>query len=116
MINHSSACNTIKILWDFDIRTDHLILANHPDIVVVDNNCHVRILIDMTIPADANIFCKESEKIDKSQDLCIELQRLWNLRTVKVIPIVIGCLGAYTPNLSKFLKELPGKHPMAPLL
>ena len=33
-----------------------------------------------------------------------------------MIPIVIGCLGAYTPNLSKFLKELPGKHPMAPLL
>ena len=33
-----------------------------------------------------------------------------------MIPIVIGCLGAYTPNLSKFLKELPGKHPMDPLL
>ena len=35
---------------------------------------------------------------------------------VKVISIVVGCLGTSTPNLLKFLKELPGKHPMAPLL
>ena len=84
--------------------------------MVVDNNCRTGILIDVAIPADANIASKESEKMDKYQDLCIELQRLWNLRTVKVIPIVIGCLGTYTPNLPRFLKELPGKHPVAPLL
>jgi len=82
--------------------------------VVVDNNCHVGILIDVAIPADATSV-KNLRKIDRHQDLCIELQRLWNLSTVKVIPIVIGCLGAYTPNLSKFLKELPGKHLMVPL-
>jgi len=106
----------VKILWDFDIRTDHLISANRPDIVVVNNDCHSGILIDVAIPADANIVSKESEKISKYQDLCIELQKLWNLRTVKVFPTDIGCLGSYTPNLPKFLKELPGKHPVALLL
>ena len=44
------------------------------------------------------------------------ITKTFNLRTVKMIPIVIGCLGAYMPNLSKFLKELPGKYPLASLL
>jgi len=47
--------NNIKILWDFDIRTDHFISVHCPDIVVVDNNCHTGIPIDVAIPADANI-------------------------------------------------------------
>jgi len=98
------------------ICTDHLISAHRPDIVVVNNDSHSGILIDVAIPADANIVSKESEEISKYQDLCIELQRLWNLRTVKVFPIVIGFLGSYIPNLPKFLREFPGRHPMAPLL
>ena len=101
----------------FQHTYDRLISTHCPEIVVVDNNCHVGILIDVAILLlDSNIINKESEKIDKYQDLHIELQRLWNLRTVKVILIIIGCLGTYMPNLTKFLKELPGKHPMAPLL
>ena len=35
---------------------------------------------------------KETEKIDKYQELCVEIQQLWNMRTV-VIPIVVGTLG-----------------------
>ena len=30
--------NGVKILWDFDIRTDNIISARRPDIVVVDYN------------------------------------------------------------------------------
>ena len=66
-----------------------------------NNDCRTGILIDVAIPADANILSKESENIIKN--LCIELRRLCNLRTVNVIPIVISCLEAYTPNLLKFL-------------
>ena len=82
----------------------------------MNRDSHTGVLIDVAIPVDINIISKESEKIDKYQDLCIELQRLWNLRTVQVIPIAIGCLGAYTPNLLKFIKQLPGKHPVASLV
>ena len=32
------------------------------------------------------------------------------MRSVEVIPIVIGCLGTYMPNLPKILKELSGRH------
>ena len=57
--------NNVKILWDFDIRTDRLISAQRPDIVVVNSNCWTGILIDVAIPADANTVSKETEKIAK---------------------------------------------------
>jgi len=42
---------------------------------------------------NTNSNTKESEKIGKYQDLALELTRLWKTST-KVIPIVIGALGA----------------------
>jgi len=44
----------VKLLWDFDIRNDCLVSAHRPDIMVVNNDCHSGILIDVAIPADAN--------------------------------------------------------------
>ena len=108
--------NEVKILWDFDIRTDRHISAHRPDIVMVNNDSHSAILIDIAVPADTNIISKETEKIVKYHDLCIELKRLWNLKSINVIPIVIGCLESFSSNLLKYLKELPGKHPIAPLV
>ena len=35
---------------------------------------------------------KETEKIDKYQELCLKIHQLWNMRTI-VIPIVVGALG-----------------------
>ena len=73
-------------------------------------------LLDVSIPADFNIVEKEREKIRKYQDLCLELQRIWSLRTIKFLPIVIGVTGSFTQNLQKHLDELPGKHKLGPLL
>ena len=44
----------------------------------------------------------------KYQDLVLEIQRLWNVKA-EVIPIVIGALGAVTPELNDWLKKLPIK-------
>jgi len=44
------------------------------------------------------ILLAKKLKIAKYQDLYNELQRIWNLKNVRVIPIVIGCLGSYMPN------------------
>ena len=59
---------------------------------------------------------KEHEKVLKYQDLCLELQQIWNLRTIKFVPTVIGVTGLFTTNLEKYLDELPGKHKLGPLL
>ena len=65
------------------------------------------------MPADVNIIDTEREKILKYVDLQLELQKIWNLRCIKFIPIV---LGSFTPNLPKNLELLPGVHKIGSLL
>ena len=108
--------NHVKILWNVDIRTDQIISAHRPDIVIHDTLERSAILIDVAIPADVNIVDKEQKKILKYVELCLELQKIWNHRCIKFIPIVIGVLGSFTPNLLKNLEVLPGVHKIGPLL
>ena len=46
----------------------------------------------MSVPAEGNISVKEYEKLAKFKDLTIEIQRMWQLRTI-TLPIVVGGLG-----------------------
>ena len=63
----------VKLLWDFNIYTDHVLSARRPDIVMIDKNNNTVTIIDISVPADSNVSSKESEKIDKYRDLAIEL-------------------------------------------
>jgi hypothetical protein len=58
----------------------------------------------LAISADRNVIKKEAETF-KIQDLTIEMQRMWKVKT-KVIPIIIGVTGIQK-NLKK---NTPGKH------
>ena len=94
-----------KILWDFSIQTDHVIEARRPDVVLVDKKERTCKVIDFAVPGDSRIEDKEREKIEKYQDLARELQKLWNVR-VKVIPLVVGALGAIPKQFGKRLKDI----------
>ena len=48
---------------------------------------------------------KEKEKIEKYQDLRRELQKIWNVR-LKIIPFVVGSLGAIPKQFHNRLKEI----------
>ena len=95
-----------KILWDFSIQTDHVIEARRPDLVVVDVNNKKRTckIIDFAVPGDSRIDEKGKEKIEKYQDLRRELQKIWNVK-VKIIPLVVGSLGAIPKQFGNRLKE-----------
>ena len=54
-----------KLLWDFDIHTDHLISARRQDLIVIDK----KKVVTYAVPADYGIKLKESEKKDKYLDL-----------------------------------------------
>ena len=65
----------------------------------------------MATPADRNVVQKEAEKNLKYNSLCIEIQRMWNLKCA-IIQIVIGATGIVTRSLRKNLEAVPGKHPI----
>ena len=65
----------VKLLWDVNIQCDHVIEARRPDIVVVykpERKCTIR-----------------------------EIGRMWNMRTVRVVPIVVGSLGSVSKKLGQ---------------
>ena len=95
-----------KLLWDFNIQTDHLIQARRPDLIII-NKKKKRIckIVDFAVPADHKINLKESEKKDKYLNLARELKKLWNMK-VTIVPIVIGALGTITKGLLKGLGKL----------
>ena len=93
-----------KLLWDYGIRTDRIIRANRPDLTLIDKEKKRVTLIDVSVPWDSRIEEKEREKLDKYQDLKIELCKLWGM-PVKIVPIIIGALGTTPTSLSKNLKD-----------
>ena len=50
-----------------------------------------------------NVVRKEAEKITKYRYLEIELQKCWNLKNVRTIPVIIGALGSVCMGISKYL-------------
>ena len=96
----------VKILWDFNIQTDHVIQHRRPDIVIVYKNerrCHI---VDVAVPGDKRVEQKEQEKIEKYGELKRELKKIWKLTNVGVVPIVVGALGIVSNNLKDWLVKM----------
>ena len=92
-------------MWDFSIQTDHLIEARRPDLVVCDKKETSYKIIDFAVPWDNRIGEKEKGKIEKYKDLGRELQKIWNVKE-KIIPLVIGSLGAIPKQFGNRLKHI----------
>ena len=60
---------THKILWDFQVQTDHQILAMRLDLVLIDKKKRTCHLVDLAVPAGQRVKIKESEKIHKYLEL-----------------------------------------------
>ena len=91
----------VKILWDVMIQCDREIKARKPDIVVVNKNERSCAIIDIAIPGDIRVSEKEKEKIERYQELKREIKRMWNIRSIKVIPVVVGAHGSTSKKLKK---------------
>ena len=61
--------NQYKILWDFEVQTDHVIKERRPYLVVVDKEKRTCQIVDFAIPYDTKITEREIDKITKYQDL-----------------------------------------------
>ena len=70
---------TNKLLWDFEIQTDHLILARQLDFVRIPppkkNNERLCRKFGFVVPDDYKVKLKESKKKEKYLDLARELKK-----------------------------------------
>ena len=62
--------------------------------------------MDMASPWDHRVYKKEGEKIEKYQDLKREIGRLWGIRHLQVVLLVVGTLGVVSNRLGAWLEKL----------
>ena len=89
----------VKVLWDFNIQTDHVFQHRRSDIVVLYKTERECYLIDIAVPGDKRIELKEQEKVDNFSELRREVKKIWNLSQVVVAPVVTGALGVTSERL-----------------
>ena len=64
--------NTHKLLWDFDIHTDHL---SRLDLIIINKKKRACKIVDFAVPADHRRKLNECERKDKFFDLSRELKK-----------------------------------------
>ena len=63
----------------------------------------------MTISTESNVVQKEADKKLKYKGLCIEMQRMWNMKCW-IIPVINGANGIVAKCLKKNLEDIQGKY------
>ena len=95
-----------KIPWDFTVQSDRKIEARRPKIVFIDEKEREVVIVDAAIPGDDRVKDKELEKVEKYQLSKDEIAKVWHMRKVIVVPVVIGVLGAVSVNFKKYMKQI----------
>ena len=85
------------------------VMANRPDIILKNNKEKTCTRIDVPIPVDRNVIQKEAEKKLKYKSLCIEMQRMWNIKCMNIL-VIVGVTRTVTKGLKYILEAIPGKH------
>ena len=80
--------------------------ARRPDILLTEKKKRKGIIIDTAVTADVRAGEKEKEKEEKYQDLKREIGRLWGLRMIEVVPVVIGALGSVKKEFDGWIEKL----------
>lgn len=62
------------------------------------------VVIDRAVPGDSIVRRKQHEKLERYQRLKDDLEKVWKVHSVIVVPVVIGTRGAVSP---KVLQQIP---------
>ena len=96
----------VKLIWDINIQCDNVMEARRPDLILVDKKAKSCVIINVAVPRGCRLREKEIEKIEKYKNLKIELKRLWSLKKVEVVPVVVGALGCISKGFSGWMDTL----------
>ena len=75
---------TQKLLWDFEIQTDHLISARRQDLIIINKKKRTCKIVDFAVPAGHRVRLKENKKKDKYFYLTRELKKLCNMKVTVI--------------------------------
>ena len=77
----------MRILWDFDIQTDHYIEHGRPDVMVFENDSRSFSSLSFFIasPDDQRVAETEQEKIEHYSSLKRELMKIWKFSYAEII-------------------------------
>ena len=82
------------------------IKAKKPYIVVLNKSKRSCAIINIAMPGDIGVSEKEKKKIERYQELKREIKRIWNIRSIKVISVVVGVLCSTSMMLKNYIGEL----------
>ena len=60
---------------------------------------------DIALPGEITVSKNDKETIERYQKLKSEVKRMWNIRSIKVIPGVVGALGITSKKLNKCIEN-----------
>ena len=92
-----------KLTWDINIQCDNVMEAKRSNLILVDKKVKSCVIIDVAVPGDFRIREKEIKKVEKYQNLKRELKRLWSLKKVEIVPMVVGALGCISKGFSGWM-------------
>ena len=96
----------VKLIWNLSIQRNNVIEARRPDLILVDKKAKSCVIIYVAISGDCRIRAKEIKRIEKYQNLMRELKRLWSLKKVEVLPVVVGALGCISKGFCGWMDTL----------
>ena len=81
-------------------------MESKPDIVIFNKMEKTAIIIDVAKSGDKVITDKENKMIEKYRNLKKKIERLWNLKRIDVIPVILVPLESITKNFGKHVNEI----------
>jgi hypothetical protein len=90
----------VTVLWYQAAHTDTEVTANRLDIITKNKKEETCTLVDVAMPADKNVKQSKREKRLKYKSLCIEIQRMWNMKCM-IIPVITGDTGTVTKGFKE---------------
>ena len=96
--------NVLRLGAPYLMRTN--CTSRRPDLTLEDEEKKTILLVGMACPNEANREVKREEKIKKYEQLCFELRERREGYIVKVITIVIGCIGGGMKELKTDMQKI----------
>ena len=95
-----------KIMWNFSIKTNHEVINNKPDFIVVDKISKTDNLTEVAVPNDYKICNKRLQKIRAYANLSGEIKTLWNLNKLQITPVIVGAMGTFYKKCDDVISKL----------